>query len=146
MESIITEQRRWSREDVAMMLTGHNALTELSMTDGLKIVALMESRRVKAGTALLQEGMANTGYMVLILRGEAVVEQDFAKKDDSLILNVVTSGHIIGEMGLLDGEPRSASCTAVSEMDVAVLTREAVVQLIAKEPTSACHLLRSWVL
>ncbi len=141
MDSIITDQRRWERADVARLLVGRNALTELGLEDAMKVVALMESRRVKAGTKLVQEGTSNTGYMVLVLRGDAVVEQDFVKRSDSLVLNVVGPGHVIGEMGLLDGEPRSATCTAASEMDVAVLSRDNITQLIQTEPRAACNLL-----
>ena len=43
-------------------------------------------------------------------------------------------GAVIGEMSMLDGEPRYASCWALSEVEAAVLTRAAVGRLISAHP------------
>ena len=40
------------------------------------------------------------------------------QSDDSVVVSVLASGSLIGEMGILDGEPRSATCTATTELDV----------------------------
>ena len=45
------------------------------------------------------------------------------EKSDSLPLGVVGPCHIFGEIDLLDGEPRSATCRAHTDMPVAVLTK-----------------------
>ena len=50
-------------------------------------------------------------------------------------------GHLIGEMGLLDGSPRSASCIAMSELRCAILTREALNQLLNDDPRTAAKLM-----
>jgi len=44
-------------------------------------------------------------------------------------------------MGLLDGEPRSASCTAMSDLRCAILTRKALQQLLADDPQTAAKLM-----
>jgi CRP-like cAMP-binding protein len=44
-------------------------------------------------------------------------------------------------MSMLDGEPRYASCWALSQVDAAVLSRAAVSQLIATQPAVASKLL-----
>lgn len=141
MDTFIAEQRKWTRTDVAELLISHTALTTLVMADALKVVDLMKSRRIKAGTVLIQEGASNTDYMLLILRGEAVVKNESFKRADSLILGTLRAGHIVGEMGLLNGDPRSATCTAYTEMDVAVLERESLSTLIGQEPAVGCKLL-----
>ena len=135
--------RQWGRRDVAALLTGRNALTELSVDDALKIVAKMELRRVKAGTVLIQEGASDTGSMFLILSGEMSVVSEALRKAESVILHVLGSGHIVGEMGLLDGEPRSATCTAVSDCDVAQLKRDALSNLLTTEPIAVNNLFAS---
>jgi CRP/FNR family transcriptional regulator, cyclic AMP receptor protein len=48
---------------------------------------------------------------------------------------------VLGEMSMLDGEPRFASCWALSEVDAAVLSRAAVGQLIALHPNVGAKLL-----
>jgi CRP-like cAMP-binding protein len=44
-------------------------------------------------------------------------------------------------MGLLDGAPRSATCTAMTDLEVAVLTRVAVLELIKDNPAVAARLM-----
>ena len=126
---------------MAELLISHTALTDLSLDDACKIAQRMHTRSIKKGVVLVQEGTSANNYMLLILRGEGVVENEALKKADALILGVVSVGHIIGEMGLLDGEPRSATCTAFTDMDVAVLDRSALMQLIIQEPATGCKLL-----
>ncbi len=135
-------QRKWSHIEVAKLLISHTALTELSLEDAQKIVQRMHTRFMKEGSVLVQEGTsASSNYMLLILSGEAVVENEGLKKKDALVLGVVSTGHIIGEMGLLDGEARSATCKAFTNMDVAVLDGQAVSELISTDPATGCKLL-----
>ncbi|MES2190160.1 MAG: cyclic nucleotide-binding domain-containing protein [Pseudomonadota bacterium] len=135
-------QRKWSHLEVAKLLISRTAMTELSLDDAKKVVQRMHTVAVKEGTVLVQQGSSsNNNYMLLILNGEAVVEAEGLKKKDSLILGVVGTGHIIGEMGLVDGEARSATCTASSDVDVAVLDSKALSELIETEPITSCKLL-----
>lgn len=140
MNTFATDSTLWPNARVAELLISQTALTQLSLNDALTIVRRMHTTRIKQGTVLVQEGMSSNN-MFLILRGEAVVENESLKKSESLILGVVGKGHIVGEMGLLDDQPRSATCTAFSEMDVAVLDRTALADLISMEPATGCKLL-----
>jgi CRP/FNR family transcriptional regulator, cyclic AMP receptor protein len=54
---------------------------------------------------------------------------------------VLGPGSLIGEMGLLDGAPRSASCIAMSEVRCALLTRDALNQLLNDDPSTAAKLM-----
>ena len=54
-------------------------------------------------------------------------------------MSVMGPGSMIGEMGLLDGEPRSASCTATTDLTVAILPRDALLQLIKSKPAVAAR-------
>ena len=56
-------------------------------------------------------------------------------------LAVIRPGAVIGEMSMLDGEPRYATCTAIDAVEAAVLTRAAVARLIAEQPPVAAKLL-----
>ena len=141
MDTPLTDDHKWSPAEVAQLLISHTALTELSLEDALRIVQRMHTRFIREGTVLVQEGMSSNSYMLLILRGKSVVENEGMKKSDSLLLGIAGPGHIIGEMGLLDGEPRSATCRAHTDMDVAVLDRTAMTQLLAAEPATGCKLL-----
>ena len=141
MDEYLAGQRKWSRHEVAELLTSHTALTELTIEDAMKVVQRMHTRPIKKDTVLVQEGTSGNNYMLLILRGEAVVENESLRKADALLLGIVGPGNIIGEMGVFDDEPRSATCRAFTDMDVAVLDRESLADLIAAEPAIGCKLL-----
>jgi CRP/FNR family cyclic AMP-dependent transcriptional regulator len=142
METIITEKRTWTRSDVAELLISKTALTELNLEAALQIVRLLTPQRIKAGTVLIHEGVTSTGYMALVLQGEAVVENEMSgPMHDSMVLSMLSSGSLFGELGVLDGKPRSATVTAITDMDIAVLDRPAMARLIETVPAVACSLM-----
>lgn len=141
MDSIITEHRKWSRSEVAELLVSRNALTELNLEQALQIGRLLRPLRVTAGTVLIEEGVTSTGYMAVVLQGEAVVANTAGSGEDPVVLSNLGSGSVFGELGVLDGKPRSATVTAVTDMDIAVLDRPALARLIDTVPSVACALL-----
>ncbi|MCB5187958.1 cyclic nucleotide-binding domain-containing protein [Methylobacillus caricis] len=81
---------------------------------------------------LLTEG--DTGdYLLLILTGEVEVVKDIPGKGKQVIAKV-GAGTVIGEMSMIDGLPRSASCITGLPSDFAVLTRESLYELLANMP------------
>jgi CRP/FNR family cyclic AMP-dependent transcriptional regulator len=103
--------------------------------------------RAQPGQLLIEEGEASD-WMMVLLRGTVDVGKrkigaDVDRQDpsDTTRLAVLKEGAVIGEMSMLDGEPRYASCWALSEVDAAVLTRAAVGRLISKHPAVGAKLL-----
>jgi|JI6StandDraft_1071083.scaffolds.fasta_scaffold16942_2 CRP/FNR family cyclic AMP-dependent transcriptional regulator len=141
MDSFSTGQRKWQRDEVAQLLTSTTALTELDLDAARVVVRTMKTSNYKKGTVLMQEGVASNGFMMLILRGEVVVEQQQLRRSDALILGVVGAGSVLGEMSLMDGEPRSATCTAFTDIEAAVLDRAALIALMDADPRACSKLL-----
>jgi CRP/FNR family transcriptional regulator, cyclic AMP receptor protein len=56
-------------------------------------------------------------------------------------VGVVRRGTALGEMSLLDGEPRFASCTAIEAVEAAVLGRSEIGLLVRDHPAVAAKLL-----
>ena len=79
--------------------------------------------------------------MVLVLDGEITVETIAARRTEPVTLTVLGPGSLIGEMSLVDGGARSASCVASSDVKCAVLTRDALEALILEEPATAAKLM-----
>jgi CRP/FNR family cyclic AMP-dependent transcriptional regulator len=99
------------------------------------------------GQLLIAEGEASDWLMIL-LRGTVDIgkrkvgaESDTTEPGDTTRLAVFREGAVIGEMSMLDGEPRYASCWALSEVEAAVLSRAAVGRLISSHPTVGAKLL-----
>lgn len=126
----------------AELLAAPSALVQLSLAEALVVVGYMHPRHIPAGTMFIREGDGhNTGYMVLVLEGEVVVESIVVSRVSPITLTVLGPGSLHGEMGLIDGLPRSASCTASSEINCAVLTRESLLQLLKDKPGIAAKLM-----
>jgi CRP/FNR family cyclic AMP-dependent transcriptional regulator len=124
-----------SRDYAARLLTAPAALMQLSLVEAKIVVSYMRPEKVDAGVTFITEGDAdNTGFMVLLLDGEVLVESITVSRTTPVTITVLGPGSLIGEMGVLDTGPRSASCTASSDIQCAVLTREALESLIAEQP------------
>ena len=130
-----------NRERAADLLVTPTALVDLSQSDARAVAAVMQLNRVTASTVLIREGEAlHTNFMMLILEGEVLVDNQGLPVGDSAVVTVLNAGSLIGEMGMLDGEPRSATCTATTEVDLAILSREALIKLIEEQPAVAARL------
>lgn len=124
-----------SADLAAHLLTTPTALMQLSEEEARIIVSYMKPRKIATGTAFIKEGDAqDTGYMVLVLDGEVTVENIVVSRTSAVTVNVLGPGSLIGEMGLVDGAPRSATCTATTDVRCAVLSREALEKLMNDEP------------
>jgi CRP-like cAMP-binding protein len=127
----------------AELLTEHQVFVDLSRREALRIVSYMAERHIPAGTRFIREGDdADSDHMLLLLEGSATVEGADSGGADTVV-SVINPGAVIGELGLLDGGPRSASCVASTDLLVAVLTRDHLMQLIDDHPALGNKLLLS---
>lgn len=148
-DSVILHQRRLRKiagssaaDRAAEMLCAPSALMQLSHDEARAVVACMRPERISEGTTFIREGdTESTHFMVLVLDGEVTIENIVVSRTAPITVTVLGPGHLIGEMGLLDGAPRSASCTAISNLRCAILTREALNQLLNDDPRTAAKLM-----
>ena len=129
-------------EVAARMLVTPTALDDLTVADAMKVVGYMRPSVIPSGTVFIEEGeIRKTDYMMLVLEGDIAGENEPPGLNESMVVNVIGPGHLIGEMGLLDGSPRSATCTATTDIVVAILTRTALMRLLRDEPRVGARLL-----
>lgn len=101
--------------------------------------ALMPKVRAQAGQALIREG--ETGdWMLLLLSGTIDVTKATETGTPSR-LAVIKGGRAVGEMSMLDGSPRYATCTALEDVEAAMLTRATISALIREHPGIGAKLL-----
>ncbi|HUR90193.1 MAG TPA: cyclic nucleotide-binding domain-containing protein [Ramlibacter sp.] len=142
MDNIVTETRQWTRGEIAELLISQTALTDLNREAAQQVARLLIPEHVAAGTVLIQEGSTtSTGFMALVLEGEAIVANSIAATGESVVLGEIGAGAVFGELGILDGKPRSATVTAVTDMEIAVLDRDALRRLVDEMPGVGCALL-----
>lgn len=131
-----------SAHEAARLLRAPTALMQLSEAEAFTIVGFMTPHRFASGTTIIRQGeVTDTGFMVLVLDGEITVENLIGHRVNPVTVNVLGPGSLIGEMALVDGSARSATCTASTDVHCAVLTRDALETLIAKRPATAAKLM-----
>ncbi len=131
-----------NQERAAQLFMTPTALADLSEAEARAVVGFMQLRRVKRGTVLIKEGeVTHTDFMMLIVEGEVLVDNEMTFMEDSMVMSIIGPGSLIGEMGVLDAAPRSATCTATSDLAVAVMSRESLLKLIQGNPAVGARLM-----
>jgi CRP-like cAMP-binding protein len=126
----------------AQLLTMPSALAALSLDEAEFVIGYTQQCRFAAGTTVITQGERDrTGFMLLVLDGDVTVETVVVSRANAIVMSVMGPGSLIGEMGLLDGAPRAASCVASSDVLAAVLTRAALAALIDDNPAIGAKLL-----
>jgi CRP/FNR family transcriptional regulator, cyclic AMP receptor protein len=131
-------------ELAAELLASPGAMMRLSLDEARIVVSYMQPRKFPEGTVFIQEGdKNNTDYMVLVLDGEVTVESIVVSRTTPVTTAVLGAGSLLGEMGIVDGEPRSATCTATSQVRAAIFSRSALEALITEHPAIGAKFMMS---
>ena len=113
----------------------------LSPEEATSIVSLMRLVNFPADNILFNTGDAtNTGYMLLLLEGNVSVDTGKTNGAEKVDISVIGPGALIGELALLDGSPRSATCTALTPVVAAGLGAAGLQRLIEQHPQVAAKL------
>jgi len=105
---------------------------DFTRDDVQRLTAFMHIYRAEAGQMMIREGDVDD-CMLLIIQGKV----DIVKTASHGHLQPMTSvgpGATLGEMSMIDGEPRFATCMALEPTTFAVLSRDSMVQIILEEP------------
>jgi len=99
----------------------------------------MQVYRTEPGTEIIREG--DTGdFLVFLIEGRIeVFKQD--KWNTPRLIALIEPGQSFGEMSMIDGEPRFASCVAAETCMIAVLSRESLARIILEQTTLGAKLL-----
>jgi len=112
---------------------------EFTREDIEQLADYMRVYRARAGQTIIHEGDVGDS-MLLLMKGEV----DILKKN---LLGVqqdmasVLPGMTLGEMSMIDGEPRFASCVAIKETTFATLTRDNMAKIILEKPSLGAKVL-----
>jgi len=120
------------RAGVVAMLRETPLFGDLAAADLEALAGYVEVYEAAANTVLFREGESG-GFMCLLVRGGAeIVKQD--RQFGARRISHVGPGKTLGEMALIDGEPRSATCIFPQRSELALLTRERFVRLLREQP------------
>ncbi|MES2938168.1 MAG: cyclic nucleotide-binding domain-containing protein [Pseudomonadota bacterium] len=129
------------------LLESSPLLEDFSAAEADLLGTAMLHVQAQPGQVLIAEG-DTSDWLMLLLRGTADVgkrdgrvPEAAPQADGSTRIAVVREGAVLGEMSMFDGEPRYASCWALTEVEAAVLSRAGVGDLVQRHPAVGAKLL-----
>jgi CRP-like cAMP-binding protein len=100
--------------------------------------------RAAPGAEIIREGEGGD-FMLMVLEGRIeVLKRD--RWNTPQVLASVDAGRTLGEMSMIDGEPRFATCIAAETTLIAVLDRESLARIIVEQPLLGAKILMELVL
>ena len=102
-------------------------LSSFSKRELTKVARAADELRVKAGRQVVVEGKVGHECFV-ILSGEATVSRDGHE------IATFRAGDHFGELALLDGGPRTATVTAITDLDLLVIGQRQFLGLLEELP------------
>jgi CRP/FNR family cyclic AMP-dependent transcriptional regulator len=126
-------------EQIHQMMGHARFFDDFSHEEVHQLAGFMQVYRAQSGNAIIGEGEVDD-YMLLVISGRV----DIRKTDKRGVVQTMTSvgpSMTLGEMSMIDGEPRFASCVAVEPTTFAILSREAMLRIISQAPGLGAKLL-----
>lgn len=83
------------------------------------------------------------GTFMCIIHTGAVAVHKLNSSGEVVELAKLRKGRAFGEMAVLDGERRSASCVAVSDCSLLILSRDSLEKMLSEMPKTAAKVIRA---
>jgi CRP/FNR family transcriptional regulator, cyclic AMP receptor protein len=100
----------------------------------------MNTKYFKKGEEIIKEGMlSDCAYIIDAGKVEVSKKLQNGKKQ---IISLLNENDIFGEMGLIDGFPRSATVMALEDCTISIMTKEAFNSLAEHNPQALMPILK----
>lgn len=127
------------KDEICDMIAEAQLFADLDWKDIQGLANYVQCYRVAAGMVVFKEGDAGS-YMCLLVKGQVeVLKNDQEGKSHRIVL--ISRGKTVGEMSIVDGEPRSATCVATQESILLLLTKDNFSRIIHDRPSLAVQIL-----
>lgn len=93
----------------------------------------------KAGELMFAEGDPS-GDVMRVVSGTVDIVRSLG--EETILLGTVKAGEYLGEMGVIEGQPRSASARAATDLQVEVLPADTFFDRVSNDPQTAGMLIR----
>lgn len=117
------------------LIDGTQWANEFSFAQVKKLAAYVDVYRIPEETVLFFEGDSNA-FLMLIAMGQVHVVKFDSRRNPKRIATL-GPGKTIGEMSIIDGEPRSAAAVTAVESTLLVMTAEKFNRLLDEWPRVA---------
>ena len=128
-----------SIEDRVELLRGSTLFAELPEKQLSALAERLRRRAFRRNEVIFHRG--DPGGVIHLIRSGTVKIHLPSEEGDETVLNLLGPGSCFGELAALDGEPRSATVTAVEPVETFALMRDDLIATIRETPDLALALL-----
>ena len=126
-------------EELGTLLGRAPLFSDFTRKDVENLAEYMGVYRAGDNETIIHEGDVGD-YMLLIVRGEVDILKRGMQREQQH-MTTVGAGTTIGEMSMIDGEPRFASCRTTQATTFGVLTRDNMAKIILEQPQLGAKIL-----
>ena len=126
----------WGRARRIELLSAMPLFSTCNQRELAQVAALTVPAEFPAGSVLTRQGAAG-GIAFVIASGKAEVVRGGRR------LATLGPGDVVGELSLIDGEPRSATVRALTDLEVLEISAEDLRRLLRKAPSVVRKLLEA---
>ncbi|MCC7485422.1 MAG: cyclic nucleotide-binding domain-containing protein [Burkholderiales bacterium] len=126
-------------EEIYGLVGRSNFFAEFSREDISVLAGYMDVFRAQPGEIIIREGDGGD-YMLLIVEGYVDILKKGLRHEEQH-MTTVGPGMTLGEMSMIDGEPRFATCVATEPTLFAVLRRDDMAKIILDHPALGSKIL-----
>ena len=133
--------------DISSELRQIAALCDVSKEALTELAAAASQRRVHAGVAIVDQGVASQSLLILARGAAKLVRTQGDGGDDSVVvLDVMRAPCIVADSSVIDGTPAFASIVTLRSSHILTIDRRAVLRLLSVHPSIARALLSRFAL
>lgn len=110
-----------------------------SVKQANEVISMNLSKNFKKGKLIFNQGSASDCAFII---GSGSVEIVKDTEEGKKVIGVLKENEIFGEMGLIDGQPRSASARALEDSVMYIITRDNFDILVDKNPKALLPILK----
>lgn len=137
----MTQDKSSLIDEISEMLMDCDLLSSFHPAEVQLVARYFGISNIDEGDEIFSEGDAGT-FMCIVNSGNVSIQK--ANQDDEIIeIAVLRKGRTFGEMAVLDGERRSASCVAATDCTILTLSKDSLDKMLIEEPRVAAKLIRT---
>jgi CRP-like cAMP-binding protein len=126
-------------QDKLALLRNHPLFRGVAPAALERLGSHIKRRTVARGTTLFSKGDPGSGLLG-VLAGSVKISVPSADGRD-IVLNIIHEGEIFGEIALLDGHPRTADATTITDCELIVIERRDFIPFLRSEPDLAMQIM-----
>jgi len=128
-------------DEISDMLLNSTLLSSLPPSEIQSAARYFSIHQFKEGDVIFKEG--DIGNFFCIINDGAISVQKTNQDDENVELAKLPKGRTIGEMAVLDGERRSATCIAATDCTLLLLSKESLEKMMLDVPRTSAKVIRA---